>query len=291
MNQPHKSEASHYLLTLAKSNAQTYIALPGTKAIILVGSAAEGVSDYYSDIDMCVFYDALPSETALLAACQQNQGDSRQLFREPGQEECMEIYHVEGVECQIVHTTIAAWERDMATVLEQLDVASPLQKALSGMLTAHPLYGEPLVRQWQKKLSHYPDTLAQAMVRHYMAIVPMWAIQERMQPRDATIWLYQLLVEASYHLLGILAGLNRLYYSSFQFKRMHHFIAQMDIAPPNLATRLEALFHNDIAIAATQLEELVREVVELVKLYMPEIDVSSLRNKIGWRQPAWKLLR
>src|SRR5437660_1076636 len=158
------------------------------------------------------------------------------------------------------------------------------------MLTALPLYGESLVRQWQEKLSHYPDTLAQAMVRHYMAIVPVWAIQERMQPRDATIWLYQLLVEASYHLLGILAGLNRLYYSPFQFKRMHHFIAQMDIAPPNLSARLEALFHSDMASAATQLEELVQEVVELVERHMPEVDVTALRNKIGLRQQSWKPL-
>ena len=290
MNQPHENEASHYLLTLAKRNAQTYSALPGTKAIILVGSAAEGVSDYYSDIDMCIFYDALPSEEALLTACQQNQGSNRQLFREPGQDSCMEIYHVTGVECQFVHTTIAAWERDMATVLEQLDVASPLQKALSGMLEAIPLYGEALVQQWQGTLSHYPDALAQAMVKHYLAIVPVWGIQERMQPRDATIWLNQLLVEASYHLLGILAGLNHLYYTSFQFKRMHHFIAQMEIAPPDLATRLEALFHSDIAIAATQLEKLVQEVVALVEQHMPEVDVSSLRNKIGWRQQSWQPL-
>jgi len=288
VNEPHKNAASRYLLSLAERNAQAYIALPGTRAIILVGSAAEGVSDYHSDIDMCVFYDALPSEEALLAACQQNQGDKRQFFGEPGQEAGIEIYHVNGVECQIVHTTIGAWERDMATVLEQLDVTSPLQKALSGMLVALPLYGEALVRQWQEKLSHYPDALAQAMVKHYMAIVPVWAIQERMQPRDATIWLNQLLVEASYQLLGILAGLNRLYYSSFQFKRMHHFVAQMKIAPPDLATRLEALFHSDIAIAATQLEELTREVVELVEQHMPQVDVTALRSRIGWRQQSWQ---
>ena len=290
MNESHKNEASRYLLTLAKRNAQTYSAMPNTKAIILVGSAAEGLSDYYSDIDMCIFYDTLPADEALQAASQQNQGNNRQLFREAGQDACMEIYHVAGVECQLIHTTIAAWERDMATVLEQLDVTSPLQKALSGMLEALPLHGEALVRGWQETLSHYPDALGQAMVKHYMAIVPVWGIQERMQPRDATIWLSQLLVESAYHLLGMLAGLNRLYYSSFQFKRMHHFIEQMSIVPPNLAMRLESLFRGDTAAAATQLEELVREVVALVERHMPEVDVSPLRNKIGWRQQSWKPL-
>ncbi len=290
MSELHNNEASRYLLALAKRNARVYVALPNTKAIILVGSAAEEMSDFYSDIDMIVYYDKLPSEEALQMAYRQNQGEERKLFTETSQEECLEIYQVQGVECQIEHTTLVAWERNMATVLERLDVASPLQKALSGMMDAIPLYGESLVHHWQATLAHYPDTLARTMVKHYLAIVPVWGIHERMRSRDATIWLSQLMVEASYNILGILAGINRLYYSPFQFKRMHRFIAQMNIAPPNLATRIEALFHTDGASAGVQLEELVREVVDLVEQQMPEIAVTSLRKRIGWRQQAWKPL-
>lgn len=290
MSVSHKDVASQYLLALAQRNAQAYITMPNTKAIILAGSAAEGVSDFYSDIDMCIYYETLPSEEVLQAAFQQNRGAERQFFSEASQDACVEMYHVQGVECQVVHTTIAAWERDMATVLEQLDVTTPLQKALSGMLDAIPLYGEELVRNWQAKLATYPDSLAEAMVKHYLAIVPVWGIYERMRSRDATIWLNELFVQASYHILGILAGLNRLYYSSFQFKRMHHFIAQMNIAPTNLALRLEALFHSDRASAVMQLEALVREVVVLIEQQMPEIDVTPLRKRIGWQQQAWEPL-
>lgn len=282
-----KNDASQYLLALAKRNAQVYIALPTTRAIILTGSAAEGKSDLYSDIDMIIYYDTLPPEEVFLKAYQQNEGEDHRILGK-ADEEYMETYQVKGVECQIAHTTITAWERDMATVLEQLQVDTPLQKALSGMLNALPLHGEPLVRKWQEQLSHYPKQLAQAMVKHYLAIIPVWGIYERMENRDATIWLHQLLVEASYNILGILAGLNHLYYSPFQFKRMHHFVSQMHIAPPHLATRIEMLFHSQEASAVQEVEKLVQETLELVAQHMPEVDIEAQNKRIGWRQTAWE---
>ncbi|HEV7235478.1 MAG TPA: hypothetical protein VGN15_04805, partial [Ktedonobacteraceae bacterium] len=196
------NEASQYLLTLAKRNAQAYASLPNIKAIILTGSAAEGISDFYSDIDMILYYDELPSEEALLAACQQNQGADRKLLGDRSEGALIDVYQVYGVECQCEHTTIAAWEHEIASVLEQLDVATPTQKALSGMLEAIPLYGEELIQNWQTRLANYPDTLAQAMVKHHLAVFPVWGIQDRMTTRDATIWCYQLLVEGAYNILG-----------------------------------------------------------------------------------------
>ena len=283
------NNTSHYLQTLAQHLAQPYISLPTIQAIILTGSAAEGVSDFYSDIDMILYYDVLPSEEAMLAAYQQNHGKDRKLLGERSEGALIEVYQVQSVECQFEHTTIAAWERDMATVLEQLDVTSPLQKALSGMLEVIPLYGDPLIREWQASITNYPEPLAEAMVKHYLNIFPVWGIQERMESRDAIIWLYQLLVEGSYNILGMLAGLNHLYYSTFQFKRMHRFIDHMGIAPTNLANRIEALFATDPAVAATQLEDLVRETIELVERHMPEIDTSAVKKRIGWRQQAWQV--
>ena len=288
MNSVPLTEASRHLQALARRNAQVYCALSTTQAIILTGSAAEGSSDTLSDIDMIMYYDTLPSEEVLLMACKQNKGEERRLFGELEQGACLEIYKVQGVECQFAHTTVAAWERDIATVLEQLDVTSPLQKALAGTLDAIPLYGETLVRMWQARIAAYPDALAQAMVKHYLTIVPVWGIQQRLKSRDATLWHYQLLVEASLGILGILAALNHLYFSTFQFKRMHHFIGQMKIAPENLAARLEGLFHTDATLAAMRLEELVQEVADIVEQHMSDIDLTSLRKSIRWRQSHWQ---
>lgn len=282
------SEASRSLLALARRNAQAYATHPNARAIIVTGSAAEGVSDYYSDLDMILYYDALPSEDEFMAALRQNEGLDRRLLGQAGGEEMMEAYTVNGVECQCAHTTIAAWERDIATVLEHLDVTTPLQKALAGMLEALPLYGEPLVRRWQARLADYPEALARAMVEHYLAVFPLWGLQDYLALRDATIWVNEVLVEAAQHLLCVLAGLNRKYYSSFQFKRLHRFVARLDIAPSRFADRLEAIFHADVASSAVKLEELVRETVALVDEHMPQVDTSRVHARLGWRHQAWE---
>ncbi|MFN8451413.1 MAG: hypothetical protein U0521_23220 [Anaerolineae bacterium] len=43
-----RTEASDYLVEMAKRCAEPYIALPAIRAILLTGSVAEGVSDFYS---------------------------------------------------------------------------------------------------------------------------------------------------------------------------------------------------------------------------------------------------
>jgi predicted nucleotidyltransferase len=288
MNEKQASEASRTLLALARRIAQVYAAQPHARAIILTGSAAEGESDYYSDLDIILYYDKLPADEELLAAFQRNEGQDYRLLGQ-ADEEKIESYLVDGVECQCAHTTFAAWERDMAVVLEQLDVTTPLQKALSGMLEALPLYGESLVRQWQAKLVAYPETLVRAMIEHYLPVYPLWGLQERLAGRDATIWVYEMLVEIAQHLLGVLAGLNRRYYSTFQVKRMYRFVAQLDIAPPDFADRLEFLFHADVASAAEQARALTRETVALVDEHMPQVDTSRARARIDFQQQAWKL--
>lgn len=288
MNTRQSNTASAYLLALARRNAQIYASQLGARAIILTGSAAEGVSDLYSDLDMIVYYDQLPSQKERQLAMEHNQGQEHHLIGQATADEAAESYNVEGVECQIGHTTIAAWEREMATVLEQLDVASPTQKALGGLLDALPLHGEELISSWQNRLADYPDALAQAMVNHYLNFFPLWGLQQRFASRDTTIWFYQQLVESAHHLLGILAGLNRRYYSPFQFKRTGRFIAHLDLAPPNLAERLEATFHLDPATSASLLEELVSETVALVEQQMPQIDTARARQWLGWRQQPWE---
>ena len=55
------TEFSRYLLDLASRKAEVYSALPGARAGMLSGSAAAGDSDGYSDIDMRIYYDALPA--------------------------------------------------------------------------------------------------------------------------------------------------------------------------------------------------------------------------------------
>ncbi|MFN8564694.1 MAG: hypothetical protein U0703_24425 [Anaerolineae bacterium] len=102
----------------------------------------------------------------------------------------------------------------MASVLEALDVASVIQKARRQ--DAIPLHGGDLIARWQRQLDDYPAPLREAMVRHYLAFPAVWALHDRLE-RDGTIWRTEMMVGVAYNLLGTLAGLNRRYFSPFQF--------------------------------------------------------------------------
>lgn len=160
---------------------------------------------------------------------------------------------------------------------------------MSGTLIGIPLYGETLIQQWKAKVANYPNQLAQTMVEHYLKFFAIWGMQEKLAKRDTTLWYYQIIVESAQNLLGVMSGLNRLYYSTFQFKRMNRFIEQMEIAPRNLAARLEGLFDNEASVAVNQLEALVRATVELVEIHLPQVDTLLAKRKLGWRQQPWEI--
>jgi hypothetical protein len=282
-------DRTQYLLELTKRNVKAYIANPKTKAVMVTGSVAEWLCDEYSDCDVMIYHDELPSEEELYFARQQNQGLNSLILGDRQDGAFGETYFVNGVECQFAHATIAQWEKEISSILEEFDVQSPIIKTMSGTLLGIPLYGEALIQQWKAKIANYPDGLAQTMVEHYLKFFAIWGMQPKLAGRDTTIWYYQILVESAQNILGVLSGLNRLYYSTFQFKRMSRFIEQMKIAPLHLASRLEGLFDSEATIAVNELEALVRETVELVEIHMPQVDTASARRKLSWRQQPWQL--
>ncbi len=281
------SESGAHLMALARRCGAIFVARTHPQAILLTGSVTEGASDQYSDLDVILYYDALPSDEALAAVQAELGGAERVLFGRRTETDIGEQYLVEGVACQFAHTTVAAWEDEMASVLERLDVTSPVQKALGGMLEAVPLHGEEYITRWHDRARAYPDALARAMIEHYSAFYPIWYLAPRLATRDATIWLVDSYIESSRNLLGVLAGLNRVYYTPFQFKRMRRFMDQLTIAPDHLAERLEGLFTDDHVAAAYELETLVRETVALVQQHMPEASIPVERLRLGQRVQQW----
>lgn len=195
-------------------------------------------------------------------------------------------YFVHGVECQFAHTTLAAMTKDMDSILVDLDVDSPFQKALSGVMAGITIFGDDLIAQYKQRASNYPEALRTAMINRFMNFQPLWAIEERMSVRDAELWRMQALVEGSYNLLGVLAGLNSLYYSSFQFKRMGAFTGEMSLRPKDLAIRLGRVYRGELNASKT-FRELVAETVALIEKHMPEVDTSTAHARLNRQVHRW----
>jgi hypothetical protein len=196
-------------------------------------------------------------------------------------------YDLDGLEIQAGHVTVAAWEARLDEVLGEIKPDGPWQKVLAHYPDALPLAGADLVMGWKARIRDYPAGWARAMVDHHLNVFPIWRAYDQMAARDATLWTHQMLVEGAQGILGMLAGLNGVYWSSFQFKRSHDFAGGLRWKPPRLADRIDSLFRGDVPAAVADLETLVAETLDLVDRHLPGLETGTLRATIGARQRPW----
>src|SRR5262249_12418720 len=160
-------------------------------------------------------HDMLPYDSAFDAARDAVGGvEDAGVLAPPTDTEYPEVFTWQGVQCQVAHTTVSAWEADLRSVLERHDVESPVQKAISGLFEGVALHGDDLIARWRNEIV-YPDGLALAMVERYWRFFPLWHVQKRLLVRDAPLWTRQILVESGFALLAVLAAVNRVWFTSF----------------------------------------------------------------------------
>ena len=140
------------------------------RAILLTGSAASGNADFYSDIDMIVYYDAvLPTEERLQAARADIGAEShKESYPRWDDHTCGETYQVGGVECQVGHNVVADMEERTLSLLDGHDPAELGMKAIMGLLSGIPLHGDEIIEAWQARAANFSDRLARGMVEHYL---------------------------------------------------------------------------------------------------------------------------
>lgn len=171
-----RTPQSDYLLALAKKLLAPYTQLPNARAAMITGSVAEGVSDYYSDIDMTVYYEnELPSEEELARIRAHNGAPERVwLLGDRADNNIAEAYEWNGVQAQIGHTTIAVWEDEIAEIVERFNADTPLHKATSGTLESITVYGDAYMDKWKATIAAYPEGLRRAMVEKHLQFFPYW---------------------------------------------------------------------------------------------------------------------
>jgi hypothetical protein len=190
-------------------------------------------------------------------------------------------FPVNGVQVQLAHETLASVEADIAKVVDELDVDTPLQKALEGLHSGLTLHGAETIERLRDR-AHYTDRLQRAMVETFWRFYPLWFVADQLERRDALVWRYEVMAQSAYNLLGVRSGLNRVWFTTFQLKRMRKLVDSFELAPPRLAERVEALFDPDARAAVAELERLVGETHALVQERFPDLELP-LGREIGTR--------
>lgn len=257
------------------------------RAALLAGSGARGDADFFSDVDLLLYVEALPPAGWLDDLREALDGTNPVRFGERADGSESLQFEVGGVAVQVSAVTVARHEDRLDRLLVRLDeIHTPYQKLLSGLLEGLPLHGEELLETWRARAADYPEPLRRAMIEHHWRFFPLWYFAEPMAQRDAELWRLDMLLEAAFDLLGVLAGLNRVYFTRFELKRLRALVAKLERAPDDLVGRLESLFRLPPGEAAAELGRLVLETRALVQAELPELELP-LRRPPGTTQPAW----
>lgn len=245
---------------------------------MLTGSAALGISDEHSDVDLLNYYDTLPDREVFDDALRAAGADVGGPIGEPGPEGFVSRYHVDGVEVQTGGALVSSMEERLERIAAG-DVDPLLAKVAMGLQEGMPLYGDELIERWKARIA-YPDTLRRREIEANLGFFPIWRVDDHLAARDAELFRRQMLVDGAFRVVAVLSALNRVYFSTFQFKRAGAHIDQLEIKPERLAERLDAVANAAPSESAEVLRSLVDETKLLVKREMPDVDVDAL-----WQPP------
>src|SRR6478736_3528801 len=208
------SDANARLRALADHLYEVFARHTQPDAALLAGSVAKGEADDLSDIDLLTYHAELPPAAAVDAARDEVGGHDHKVIAPRTEAGQLDQFTVDGVTCQVGQLAFADIEGDIR---------------------------RDVIARWRRE-ADYTDALQRAVVARHWKVFPLWRLADHVAARDAELWRHQILVDAAYDLLAVLAAANRVWFSSFQFKRTRRLTAQLEAAPPELADRLEALF-------------------------------------------------
>ena len=250
------------------------------------GSVVDELADQRSDVDMSVVFDALPERDALLEACRRAGGTD--WFWHAGDLAdggLVVAFRIDGIEVQIGYSDTKTLDAHLDELLVEHKADTSTHKLGEGILKAEALAGAERLAVLKARLAQFPPELGQAMIEHFLRQGAPWRAVSQLLHRDAELWCRELLVDACYGMFGVLAGLNRRYFTTFQFKRMTRFANGLALAPVDFAARVQQLLLAPPRAAFEQLHGLEDEVLALLATHVPAIDLTAVRRRRADFQP------
>jgi hypothetical protein len=151
------TEHSVWRISLAHKIAPAFMANLKVEACFVFGSAAIGISDQYSDLELAFIWSQLPSAEALQATAQSVGVEDWEI--EPygaAKEGWLEQFYRYGMKVEANHWARDVMDNIVADVVERYDVSQnglvfEKQAIASHLQHAIVLQGEDLIKRWQTR--------------------------------------------------------------------------------------------------------------------------------------------
>jgi predicted nucleotidyltransferase len=248
------------------------------RATLLAGSVAQGTADEHSDIDLLNYYDDLPDQQTFDEVLREAGGERIGDLGDPRPDGFAVRYRFDGIEVQTGGQLITELDRRLGRI-EAGDVGWITAKVAMGLLEGSALHGDELIRDWQSR-ARYPEVLRRREVEANLGWFPIWALDQHLASRDAELFRRQMLLEGAFKVVAVLSAVNRLYFTTFQFKRAAAHVDQMSVKPERLADRLDRVANLPLSEAADELRKLVEETKAIVRHELPDVEADAPWNPL-----------
>ena len=275
------NEDSAWRLELARRYIEPY--RERASIAVLGGSVAQGVADRWSDVDTIVYWDEIDRdwlETARAGA----DGDRFTWVEHYPGNACLEQYRFGTVKADVAHVRLGWLDEliDGTLSAESFDTTS--LDVLRGVQESIVLFGDERYEPIRARVLDYPDPLRRAMVEANLQVTPSWIYDGMGRDRGDLVVFYEYVLATMRNIVGILAGLNRVYIAPEKLKRVGAVVGGMELTPPNAAARLDGLLDLPREQVRAELDDLVGATLDLVEAHLPDVDTT--RARLLWSLPA-----
>ena len=250
---------------------------------VLGGSVAQGVADRWSDIDTIVYWDEIDRDWLETPRSAENGERFTWVEHYPGNA-CLEQYRFGTVKADVAHVRLGWLDELIDGTLSGESFDTTSLDVLRGVQESIVLFGEERYEPIRARVLAYPDALQRALVEANLKVTPSWIYDGMGRDRGDLVVFYEYVLATMRQVVGILAGLNRVYVAPEKLKRVGLVVARMELTPPDAAGRLDALLDLPREQVRAELDDLVGRTFDLVEEHLPEVDTTRARTL--WSLPA-----
>lgn len=272
------------LKKFASEIAKIYEQNSKVEAVLLGGSVSRNWHDEYSDIELFVFWKEAPTDAERKAPILKLNGKIIDFYPYED-EEWSETYITQGVKLEISNFLTDTINKVINDVIISYDTDLDKQCIVAAVYNGIPLSGDIVINRMKEKVRHYPNELSVAMIKENIFLGNRWNNREALLKRKDWLMLYKVMIDVQTKIMGMLFGLNRQYVHHPAFKWQRHTLRSMEIAPKNITNRLENIFLVHPKDSIRELEEIIKELYEIIQREHPEIDLSLVIEKSLFLRP------
>jgi hypothetical protein len=268
------SDPTQWRLDLAAEIAVRLRRFPDIRAMVVAGSVARGFADEYSDLELPLFWETLPSDETRQQIAADLGADFLYPYNGPAQEDNLSLH---GFQVDFWHCTVSNEEQVIRRVLSDYSTDLSDSNFMDTVRACIPLTGETIIHVWKEQARAYPTQLALRNIQLQLDQIQAshLAVLAR---RDNPSLLYGEISGLQQRVFQILLALNSQYFPTFKW--IYPVLANLPVKPLACVERFRQAYLTSPADAAIDTARIVTETLRLVQKTFPQLDIAPALDRL-----------